>query len=198
MRTGFRPSLAAALVVAGLVGLMWAPAQAEDKPAPVVVHVGVTGLDKDSGGAVVSALKQLESVAEAKTDGKRVMVQVKPEKTLQLSDVLAAIEAQSTDAKKLEADADGVALTGTVAVAVGGATDDAAVIEALKGAPNVEKVDGSAGSFNVTFKGAKGATVGELEAALKAKLTVAEGAEPPSLDDVAWTAPKGEDGGKHG
>ena len=198
MRTGFRASLATALVVAGLVGLMWSSARAEDKPAPVVVHVGVTGLDKDSGEAVVKALKELESVGEAKTDGKRVMVQVKSEKTLQLSDVLAAIEAQSTEAKKLEADEDGVALAGTVAVSVAGATDDAAVIEALKSAPNVEKVDGSAGTFNVTFKGAKGATVGELEAAIKAKLTVAEGAEPPSVDDVAWTAPKGDDGGKHG
>lgn len=198
MRTGFRPSLAAALVVAGLVGLMWSTVRAEDKPAPMMIHVGVSGLDKESCEAVVKALKELESVGDAKTDGKRVMVQVKPEKTLQLSDILAAIQAQSTDAKKLEADKAGVALAGTVAVAVGGATDDAAVIEALKGAPNVEKVDGSAGAFNVTFKGAKGATVGEIEAALKAKLPVAEGAEPPSVQDVAWTAPKGDDGGKHG
>ncbi|MEK7865922.1 MAG: hypothetical protein AAB434_04510 [Planctomycetota bacterium] len=197
MHRGFRASLAAALVVAGLVGLMGSTAQAE-KAAPMTVTVGVKGLDKDSGKALETALKALESVTDAKADDKGVLVQVKSEKTLQLSDVLAAVQAQSTEEKKLEADKAGVALVGTVSVAVGGATDDAAVIEALKSAPNVEKVEGSAGTFSVTFKGAKGATVGDLETALKTKVGAAEGATPPSVDDVAWTAPKGDDGGKHG
>lgn len=197
MRTGFWGSLADAIVIAGLVGLLGSLAQAGDKAAPVTVTVGVKGLDTDSSKALEKALKELDSVTNVKVDAKGVMVQVKPEKTLRLSTVLAAIEAQSTDAKKLEADKAGVALTGTVAVSVGGATNDAAVIGALKSAPNVEKVDGKGGVFNVTFQGSKGATVGDLEAALKAKVGAAEGAKPPTVEDVAWTAPKGDDGGKH-
>ncbi|GEM_PF-5736540 len=197
MHRGFWASLATALVAAGLVGLMGSLAQAE-KAAPMTVTVGVKGLDKDSGKALETALKELESVTDAKADGKGVLVQVKSEKTLKLSDILDAIEAQSTDEKKLEADEDGVALVGTVAVTVAGASDDAKVIEALKSAPNVEKVEGSAGTFQVTFKGAKGATVGDLLTALKAKVGAAEGAEPPSVEDVAWTAPKGDGDGEHG
>ncbi len=197
MRTGFRAPVAA-LVAAGLMGLLVSAARAEDKPAPVVVNFGVSGLDAASADALAKSLQALESVEKADVSVKGGTVQVKAEKTLQLSDIEAAVAALSTEEKKLELDDDAIALTGTVSVAVGNVGDDAPVVEALKSAPNVDKVEGQGGMYNVTFKGSKGATIGELDAALKAKVTPAEGAEAPSVDDVAWTAPKADGGGKHG
>lgn len=190
-----RTKLVPALLIAAFVGALWTTAAAKDeKAAPLTVTVAVKGLKADSAKAIEKALKALEAVTDAKADAKSVLAQVKAEKTLKLSDVLGAIAAASSEKDKLEADRAGVALLGTAAITVDGMGDakDDDVIAILKGVPNVEKVEGSKGTYDVTFKGAKGTTVGEVEKALQAKTKEA------SVKDVSWTAPKEGKAGGHG
>lgn len=191
----WRMSWGALALLGGLL-LGGAPvAQAEEPAASTQTTIGVKGLDTpELQAALEAALNGHEAVEGAKAEAGKVTVRVKPEKTLKASDVAAAVKALSTDAKPLAVELGGVMLGGTVDVTVSGTGDapEATVAEALKGAgPAVEKVEAAgSGTFRVTFAGAKGASVGELDAALKAKLGVKEGGPVPAVSDVAWTAPK--------
>lgn len=203
MRMG-RKAIVGALALAVAVGLGWATAGAEDpKPAPTKVTIGVKGLDtQELQKGLDAGLKPLEAVEASQAEAEKVTIQLRAEKTLKLSEVAAVVKALSTEAKPLAVDAPAIALTGTVGVTLVG-TDgqkDEDVIKALQSAPNVEKVAGAGAKYDVSFKGAQGATVGDLVKALKTALGAKEDGSVPGVGDVAWTAPKAGDGkeGSHG
>ncbi|MBI3268309.1 MAG: hypothetical protein HYZ53_04750 [Planctomycetes bacterium] len=181
---------AAALLLGGAV-----PVAAEDAKGPTHVTVGVKGLDgKEQQGALEAALKGNEAVEAVRAEAGKVTVQVRAEKTLKLSAVADAVKGASNDKKPLSVETDAVALAGGCSIMLSGTGDakDDAILKALQSVPNVDKASGTGGTYALTFKGAKGASIGDVVAALKKGLGVKEGGEMPGVSDVWWTAPKAE------
>lgn len=164
------------------------------KYEPRKVTIGIKGLqDMEVQIALTGVLYGLDAVEAVDAQADKVTLQLKPEKTLALGDVVKAAEALSTGEVKLAVDVAGVSLVGTCELALmglGGAKDEE-VARVLGTAPNVDKVTGSGAKWVVTFKGSKGATVGEVSKALAAGLGArAGGGTPPAVGDVSWTGPK--------
>lgn len=193
----------AAAVTAGLLFAVAGPTPAAPpKYQPTRIDFAVKGLEElEMAAPITKRLYQIPAVLGVIGQVGKVTVGVKPDMTLKASAVVAAVKAASTEHLLFEVDWAGIPLAGTCDLTLADIAElkDEDLAQALQTVPNVEKVVRSAAYWRVTFKAPEGATVGEVDAALKTAFGSAEAQTAvPTVHDVAWTAPKAPPGWKEG